>query len=545
MIIRLSQFAGIVPMASPKLLPEENAQTAQNVDLYAGDLRSFTAPSDLGALTKIGNKQSLYLWSVGSWLHWLEDVNCVRGPISSNTTERTYWTGQGEPKVADSSNIASGGATNLPSGYYTLGIPAPTSAPTVSVSGPDGDDEADMETRAYCYCYVSGWGEEGPPSPTSALFDIYPETQSANLSAIAGAPTGAYNITHVRLYRSNTGSDGTSFQYLTDLTIGTATYNDLISNDSLGEVIPSTEWYAPPTTMIGLCAMANGIMAGFKGQDICFSEAYLPHAWPVSYRLSVEYPIVGIGAYETSLVIATTGHTYIATGSDPSSMTLSKLAISQACVNKRSMTTISGLGVVYASPDGLICVGDEVTNLTSKIMSRKEWQAILPATINGFGHDGKYFGFYQSSAGVPDSARGGFILDPVNNNLVTISLAASGGYVDISSDSLCLILADGHVWKWQGSSTLYTGTWKSKIFDSKRPINFGVGQVFYDSAIGSALLVKIYGDGTLRHTQTVTSTRPFRLPSGYMAQEWEIQIEGDRRVRSVALAETMGELKQE
>ena len=54
--------------------------------------------------------------------------------------------------------------------------------------------------------------------------------------------------------------------------------------------------------------MANGIAAGFTNErEVWFSAAYLPHAWPPQYALTVDYPIVGLTANGTSLNIMTEG----------------------------------------------------------------------------------------------------------------------------------------------------------------------------------------------------------------------------------------------
>ena len=53
--------------------------------------------------------------------------------------------------------------------------------------------------------------------------------------------------------------------------------------------------------------------------------------------------------------------------------------------------------------------------------------------------------------------------------------------------------------------------------------------------------LKVYADGSLIHTQTVTTRFPFRLPP-VSARDWEFQVEGTSEVFSVALAQSMGEL---
>ena len=46
----------------------------------------------------------------------------------------------------------------------------------------------------------------------------------------------------------------------------------------------------------------------------------------------------------------------------------------------------------------------------------------------------------------------------------------------------------------------------------------------------------------LRHTQTVADRNPFRLPGGFRAFDYQLELEGTRPVQAVALATSMQEL---
>ena len=59
----------------------------------------------------------------------------------------------------------------------------------------------------------------------------------------------------------------------------------------------------------------------------------------------------------------------------------------------------------------------------------------------------------------------------------------------------------------------------------------------------SSLTFKIYVDGTLKHTQTVTSSAPFRLPAGYRSSLFEFELSGTDQWTSCNVASTMEELK--
>jgi hypothetical protein len=74
---------------------------------------------------------------------------------------------------------------------------------------------------------------------------------------------------------------------------------------------------------------------------------------------------------------------------------VSKLEKPQACVSKRSLAYLTDIGVVFASPDGLIAIAGngKVANLTDSIFTRRQWQALRPETILGVAHDDVYYFF--------------------------------------------------------------------------------------------------------------------------------------------------------
>ena len=54
--------------------------------------------------------------------------------------------------------------------------------------------------------------------------------------------------------------------------------------------------------------------------------------------------------------------------------------------------------------------------------------------------------------------------------------------------------------------------------------------------------LKIYADGNLKHTQTVANGNLFRLPSGYKANEFEVEIAGSVAVNDVCVYESSEEI---
>ncbi|RND29420.1 hypothetical protein EC575_25375, partial [Vibrio cholerae] len=104
-----------------------------------------------------------------------------------------------------------------------------------------------------------------------------------------------------------------------------------------GPPLETWDYDMPDANMQGLCTMANGICAGFAGNEVMFSEAYLPYAWSKSHRGVTDDDIVAIAPIETSLVVVTKGKPYLFSGVTPSMVTSMRLNVEQACVSAPSL----------------------------------------------------------------------------------------------------------------------------------------------------------------------------------------------------------------
>jgi len=402
----------------------------------------------------------------------------------------------------------------------TLTVEVPVSATGASTSGTISDgatfkglaDQLPDFSTSYVYTFVSAYGEEGPPSAASTVIttDDNATITVSNLST-AGAKSNnnfGSGAGTKRIYRSNTGSNTTAFQFVAEVAMATTSYDDTSNNDELAEVIPSYYWVAPPDDdtnvypdgpMKGLTALPNGIMAGFTGKRICFSEPFLPHAWPTSYRTAIEDNIVGMKAVGNGLIVTTEGSPYLVAGSDPASMSAIKIESTQACLSKTSMVDM-GQYVIYAGAEGLVAAaGTDVQIITEGLISPDQWQSTYyPSTINATLWKGRYLGFYNTGSGF-----GGFIFDPRGGKNALTELTASalirGTFTDPDDGNAYLIIAN-QIKKFQGGTTDQTYTWKSKDFVPPKPTSMGFVKV---DAEAFPVTVKVYGDGTLFYTATV------------------------------------------
>lgn len=652
---KLITFSGIAPQVSPRLLQDSIGQEATDVNLDSGRLVPIYSNSQVKVLTNTSrNSIFKYTDSPERWLQFDEEgVNVVKGPIPGDTNDTVYWTGQSYPRMGRSSVIL--GSEPYPSNFYRMGIPAPSSAPTVALTAPtqfnasittengsgvltvttssdhDGvvgeyvklagfgvtngieavdinrsfkivsvpstttltvesngaatstgtssvitngasfKDESDAlidYSTSYVYTFVSAYGEEGPPSEASTVIttDDNREVTLSNLDT--SSPKSNTNLSLKRIYRSNTGSNTTAFQFVKEIPLATASTTDDSDNDDLAEVIPSYFWIGPPDDdtstypdgpMQGLTALPNGIFAGFTGKRICFSEPFLPHAWPVSYRITLEEEIVAIGAAGNGVIVTTKGTPYLIAGTDPQSMSAIRIESGQACLKKESLVDM-GPYVMYASPDGLVmAAGTDVRVATEGILSPQQWQAdYYPSTIRGFLWEGRYVGFYETGSGY-----GGFIFDPRGgaNSLVTLTTSEEiqGGFTDPDDNQLYFII-DNDIKKFQGdTSSNETLVFKTKEFVVPKPISMGFLKV---EAEAYPVTVKVYGDGTLYYnatigasgaSYTVTGTTPsfaqttipepiVRLPAK-LHKTYAIEVESSNTINEICIGESMDELR--
>ncbi len=308
----------------------------------------------------------------------------------------------------------------------------------------------DVESRVYVYTWVSDLGEEGPPSDPSAIVTI-PTDGDVTVTMTNNAPSTNKTISNVRIYRANTGSSESEFQFVAEVAYPTAPYLDQISDINLGEVLQTTSWDPPDANMEGMIALPNGVLAGFTGKDVQFSEPYFPHAWPVEYEVAVDFDIIGLGVLPQGLLVLTTGTPYMVVGNHPRAMSLRHFEFAQSCSSKKSIVNTKD-SVIYASPDGLVRIGAggfEV--ITENFFTKRDWNNLLdPTTIDGNWHDGRYFGFHNT---------GSIIFDPFDDSigLSTAEETSSASYVDAENDDLYIIpkptLSDHYVAVADGTGT--------------------------------------------------------------------------------------------
>ena len=560
----LTPFSGLIPKSDPSMLPAPAAQVAANCRFSSGQLEAYNTPSTV-AVAGMPNTGTIYRFGQSTlsdtqyWFTFSNSVNVVKGAVAGDTEERTMWTGDGVPKITTAAMATA--SYPYPSTYWRLGLPMPTTAPVCDLPTGAYDETSLVETRYYIYTFVSVLGEESEPSAVSDPVDVRPE-QSVSIS-MGPVPTGPYNVTLRRIYRTSTGTTGTDYLLVDEIPAATTIYVDSVLSENLAEPCPSIDYQQLPDLARGMTAMPNGLNAAHTDYDVYFCIPYRPYAYPEKYIQTVDYPIVGMGCFGSSLAVLTTGFPFIMTGTDPESISVEKLSVPYACLSKKSIVSALG-GVIYAAADGLVLIdasGPRV--LTDQLYTRREWNALNPSSMLCAVWDERILIFYNTG-----SVQAGLILDQ-QNGLTSVSLYATAAYTDPVTNSLFLVI-DGALVKWDGGP-VGTFVWKSKKNVLNMPHNFSFAQVIANSypvsmgvyaspiednngvpcAIAAAAILTAKGisgvtavdASTLLYVHSATSSRPFRLPSGFRARTWELGLSGSGRVISAALADSAQELQ--
>lgn len=407
-------------------------------------------------------------------------------------------------------------------------------------------EERLIDSRFYVYTYVNNWDEESAPSPVSDMIEC---DQNDEVSLTVTTPPTGRNVTGWRLYRTNVGNNSVPYQLVDDAAAtnavldGTAfdyfnvtglTYTDALKGAELEEVLPSLTWLEPPANLRGLVGLPNGVMAGFFDNTVAFCESYVPYAWPIEYQLTTSAPIVSLGVFGQTLVVAHHAGVDYISGADAASMSMQKDVSKQACVAPRSMVGVEG-GVVYASPDGLcVATGAGVRLITANHFTTEDWRLLKPESIIGAYHELTYYFMWNNTV-----TSGCYALHLETGKLTTLELTGSAFYTDTLTDRLYTAQGTSVVALFAGA-TYRTGKWRSKVV--VLPSHMSFAWLTVESDFAHAVTVKWYGDGVLRHTAVLTSRAPVRLPAGrYLEHEIEVTSQG--RWNALTMASSTAELQ--
>lgn len=532
-------FAGEQPAIAARLLETPHATKAVNCRLDNGNLRGLPSPVNVSPQPSIANNaDTLFLYAGTHWFSFQNYRDVVKSPIREDQYDRIYFAGGGTTPQYTRNDVATGGDNPLPAQTFTLGVPAPDNAPTLTYPNEEQTDvdPLDNETRFYVTTYVTTIGEESAPSPVSNKLVL---SDPENDSVLVGLPTmisNTYQITHVNIYRSATAGEDAAFFLVGKVAYGTAEFTDA-ADTTLGPTLATEGFAMPPESLTALTKINGGMLVGATGKTVCVSEAYLPYAWKKANQLVANDDIVAIAPLPNGAIVATTGYPELLSGYSPDALSLDRLELEQACVSARSMVDM-GTRAIYASPDGLVAASVKGAELlTSGIFHPEQWQALNPESIHAYHHEGEYIGFYKVSA----SEKGGFIYNPSRRDISFIDLYATSGYRDLNSDNLYLVVNNTLIKYREHATQKERYTWRSKVFDTAHS-HYAMYRIKHKAGSDTAqTTVVIYTEDGEVFRDTLDDGEWGYIPPG-LYQQWQIEIEGTQEVEAILLGNSLSEL---
>lgn len=529
-------FAGLRPKVAPHLLDDRNASNCLDVYLSDGHLRPLKGLAEDGAFSH--TPQTIYKWEDGNyWLSFDTRVHIARS--INPAIDRLYTTGDGVPKVGNVGDAPGSIFYQTVNGRYPysmfkLGVPEPRTPPTMTVTVMEPDAERDyttldQETRYYIYTYVNEWGEESSPSPVGGPITCYDDSW-AEVTVPVGSSSGEVPLSAVRVYRTNTGTESTAFQFVAEypMYLAASPLPDWVASAYLAEVVETTDWRMPPVDLKYLTLVAGDFYAGVSGREVCLSVSKVPYAWPLAYRFPLEDPPVGMASNGADLVVLTRGRPVVFTGNNPDAVQPIRLAEYQPCLNELSICVYGGM-VVYASPDGLIGISSSqgFQNLTADILTREQWQALDPAnmTITPF----------ETLLWITTPA-GSYLFDLAGGSYTPVSIGYDTAYYDGYTDTLYVTQGATRYKAGIGEDLTYQWVSKHYLLPGTNYCSARVNALSYDDLVFDLLV-----DGQFVFRTRPRDAEPFRLPPirGRLAV---FQLSGTDTVRSASMATSPGEL---
>lgn len=534
--ITISGFNGSNQAIEPEQLPETTGQYMENAYPGLGDLRALhqhltvaTVPTSPQRLTirRMGRdavNDALY------WLGWSSVVHATTG-FGNDTTERTYFTGDGPPKWT-SNTIGLSGGPPYPQATRELAMPAPSTAPTVTLTTDGTGTEA---TRYYVETFVNDLGWESAPGPLSAPLVCKPGA-TVTVSGLATPPSGAYGFTARRLYRTQPGTGGNAdFFFHSEVAIGTTTIID--SGQVLGELLATEGFLPPPSNGHSLLALWNsmfGMLSG-DGKVLHLCEPGFPYAYPPRNTKQLKDKGVALTKWAQNLLVLTNGAPVVFQGQDPVGMQDLPSRLSQACLSVRGVVSFAH-GACWPSNEGLAYYGDAGQRLvTEGILTPRQWRALNPNTMVA----GRWGKFYVCSYDSGGGVLKGFMIDPLNpaGGIIYLSTGFNACEYDELADQL-YVLEGGNIRKFAGGSAYQTASFTSKKFLQPKPEIYGAAKVI---ASEYPVTLEVYAAGALRHTRAVQNRNGFTLPDGFMAEDWHVKVSG--AVRSIPVVRLAGRIQ--
>lgn len=519
----------------------------------------FPEAGEAGVVYKASDTGALYTWNGSAYVTTSSDATPTQAfPVLRITATVVADSSQLFDTYSDNSSFDSTG------GLWSVSMANDANTATYTATLVTAIKESDKETRAYVYTFVNTYNEEGPPS-SPALVTTSP-VAGVNVVVTKDVLTGYAPVKEIRVYRTPTGSTISDYFYVGTITVlnnwGTFQFSDTTKAELLNEALASTYYYPPPSGLVGLMSLPNGILCAWKGNELWFSEAYKPWAWNPNYVKPLPATIVGGIVHGSGAVITTVKHPHLVSGVSPDSMTTTKLNVDQAGVSKWSIAVVDG-AVLYASNDGLVTIlgGSAALTQGQKFFTREVWRQRYGSALSGMRFsvwDGRLVVFHGSASFTPFMIR----TDEADGTMTDLpNLTAACAFISQLSDQFYYAQGTG-LYQFNGGTDL-EAVWQSREAVLNKPTNYGILQsvctgswaLYVTAALSEAPDVSKQGTFTrgawtvtitstevIASTSLVAGTKTLRMVDGFESDRWKVKLIGSGRFRELRMATTGREL---
>lgn len=600
MKLNITAPAGMVPAVSDRNLPDTAASAILNAVPVSGglepirevtpygisisaDVRSFAIAFGADSGVAYPDPDALAPASASPGTDYeiitrTDPALFVRGAIASDAHARWYSAGelgaQVHPLINGARESRSLGVLPLTPGgsIITGGVRLVAfddlNDGALTDSGPaDAPADAEIVTAAYWITAVTDMGEEGVPSLISKTVDRFDYESEPFFYAVKLTLRLSLevmqdpSIVTIRLYRTEGSgvalfcADIAKADFTPDVAGGLLEHFDYVQSAELGEACASMNYDRPDGAMAGIADAGNGMFVGWFDNVVCFCEPYYPHAWPIEYqyKLPAGVAVMRVVATLGGLLVVTDQGGFIFVGSDPLSMSQTRLDSPYGCVSALGVVDM-GEYALYPSAHGLVALsvnGEQL--ITEKVFTRQQWSAWNPQDMIGFRYRDRYLAVIKGM-------ESGFIFDPnsgiypIQHELYDETYWRSysnvvSGQTDKRSGVIWLLFVDQN-----GSAVISSFdtwvpavmSWSSKEFALPPGVVLSCGMVDfgYGSSIGNCTIqLEEAGTGARRYHVELSAAKngPFRLPPG-RPTSMVIAVSTRYRLNSITLAGAMGEL---
>lgn len=564
--IRVTEFGGMKPRDVRSYGGPSRASLARDVKLDHGMLQPWRYPAK-----EIDTEQTLCsIFKHGCC--WIGSCNpCADFTYGDTDCKRIFSTGMLDyPAYAELPDCSNGCGEYIEPDWCRLGIPKPQNAPTID-QFTHTENEADCtqceygvekkrESRAYLYTYVNEYGEESEASPISEVILADIDSSARVLFSIPPMTDGFCDPLYIRVYRAGTGAteEGSWETAQSDFLMvdefpyssGNLEFIDDIPVEEVGMSYMGDCNKVPPQDLEGITSLGNGTLVGFRHKEIWFSEPWKFNAWDC--YMNVDHCVKAIAVEGQYLYVATNGNPYVIDIDNHEEAckccrVISMVSETAPITSKRSMVATNN-GVMWATNDGLARFsGGSFRIDTHSHITSDDWLKWYPHDLNGVYHKGMYFGF---------NSERGFIWDMTDGVYSDTYLGENGKFTELSLTPKALYRTeqnelymsfDKGIYKWDASSVYMPYRWRTKLHVEGGLMNYSVLKIVFEKWLRTrkspnAGTVRLYADGKMMFQRKVTCSRPFRLPKGYDALNWEIEIEGIENIMELHMATSMNEL---